>query len=179
MELPEEDQIKVAQELVAAAIDALKDERGVHAETAIAGTARMAGTFLFRSFGFPLDDAKPGQPVLSEEANNKGPRLMNILGGVLDQMGIAVDSARVAQETPPDHRPRLDFLQTQRSLEPKFAAIVERSDLSLMEASDAAAIATALLITQCKEILDPTIAFGIALYGFVEGTKTFPAPYKP
>ena len=169
-------QMDAAERFADAAIRLLQDERGVHAETVIAGTARMAGTFLFRSFNFPLDDATPGQPVLSEQSNDQGSRLMQILGGVLEQMRIAVNQEVIVQPTSPDHEPLLDFLETQSRMEPEFVVVRERFDLSLGEAADAAAIATAMLIRQCDEVLDPSIAFGIALYGFVEGTKTYPAP---
>ena len=56
-------QIEAAEEFARTTIETLKTERGIHAETAIAGTARMAGTFLFRSFNFSLKDAKPGSPM--------------------------------------------------------------------------------------------------------------------
>ena len=171
-----ETQMDAAEKFSAAAIQLLQDERGVHAETAIAATARMAGTFLFRSFNFPLDDATPGQPVLSEQANEQGPRLMQILGGVLEQMGIVVDQTVISQPTDPEHEPLLGFLETQQKLEPEFSAIMDSFGLSLGEAAEAVAIATAMLIRQCTEVLDPSVAFGIALYGFVEGTKTYPAP---
>ena len=169
-------QMDAAERFADATIRDLQDERGVHAETAIAGTARMAGTFLFRSFGFPLADATPGLPVLSEQANEQGPRLMQILGGVLEQMGIVVDQEVISRPTDPENEPLLAFLESQQRLEPEFEVIRTRFGLSLVEAADAAAIATAMLIRQCSEVLDPSIAFGIALYGFVEGTKTFPSP---
>ena len=44
------------------------------------------------------------------------------------------------------------------------------------EAAQAGAVATALLIRHCAQILDPSTAFGIAALGFVEGTKTAPEP---
>jgi hypothetical protein len=48
--------------------------------------------------------------------------------------------------------------------------------LSLVESADSAAAATALLIEQSAHTLDPDIAFNIAVYGFIEGSKTFPEP---
>ena len=171
-------QIEVAERFANCAIEALGDERGVHAETAIAATARMAGTFLFRSFGFQIEDAKPGQAVLSEQANEHGPRLINILGGVLGQMGITPDQSNLDQPEDPENEPKLAFLQTQKLLEPIFNSIRENSGLSHREASDSAAIATAIIIQQCGEVLDPSIAFGIAVYGFIEGSKTYPAPIQ-
>jgi hypothetical protein len=168
-------QIDVAERFANSAIELLGDQRGVHAETAIAATARMAGTFLFRSFGFQIEGAKPGQAVLSELANEHGPRLVNILGGVLEEMGITPDQSRLDQPEDPENEPKLAFLETQKLLEPKFNSIRENSGLSHIEAADSAAIATAIIIQQCAEVLDPSIAFGIAVYGFIEGSKSYPA----
>jgi hypothetical protein len=167
-------QIEAAQEFVETTIETLKTERGVHAETAVAGTARMAGTFLFRSFNFPLKDAKPGQPVLSDQANEQGSRLIQILGGVLEHAGIKLDKEQLGKTSGAENQPLLSFLETQKRLEPKYSAINTRLGLSLQDAADSAAVATALLIQQCAQILDPNIAFGIAVYGFIEGSKTVP-----
>jgi hypothetical protein len=169
-------QIDAAQEFAGTTIEILKTERGVHAETAIAGTARMAGTFLFRSFNFPLENVKPGQPVLSEAANEQGPELIQILGGVLEHIGVKLDKSQFGQAPNPEHQPLLNFLETQKQLEPKYAGTAKRLGLSLQEAAQSAAVACALLIQQSAEILDPNVAFGIAVYGFIEGSKTAPEP---
>ena len=171
-------QIDAAERFANSAVELLGDERGVHAETVIAATARMAGTFLFRSFRFEIEGAKPGQAVLSEQANEHGPRLVNILSGVLQQMGIRLDQSRLDQPEDPENGPRQAFLETQKLLEPTFDSIREDSGLSQSEAADSAAIATAIIIQQCAEVLDPSIAFGIAVYGFIEGSKTCPAPVQ-
>ena len=92
-------QIKVAQDFANATIEALNTEQGIHAETAVAGAARMAGTFLFRSFGFPLQDIQPGQVVLSDQANAQGPVLLEILGSVLSQIGIVLDEEELSDDT--------------------------------------------------------------------------------
>jgi len=42
----------------------LGENRAVHAETAIASAARMAGTMLFRSFGLDTSKMPPGAVVL-------------------------------------------------------------------------------------------------------------------
>ena len=72
----------------------------------------------------------------------------------------------------------LEFLDTQKKLEPLYATIKARLSLSPQEAAQAAAVATALLIRHCVKVLDPGVAFGIAAYGFVEGSKTAPAPLE-
>lgn len=169
-------QIDAAQAFANAVVAELKSDRGVHAETAVAAVARMAGTFLFRSFGFDLQDVQPGQPVLSEQANEAGPGLIRVLAGALAEIGVAIDEAKLGAPALAANRPTLDFLATQARLEPAFAAIRDRHGLSLTEAADAAAIATAFTIHQCARVLDPSIAFGVAVYGFIEGTKTAPGP---
>jgi hypothetical protein len=151
----------------------------VHAETAVAAVARMAGTFLFRSFGFDLAGVAPGQAVLSEQANEAGPALIRVLAGALAELGVTLDEAKLGAPQLEASRPTLDFLATQGRLEPEFAAIRARHGLSLTEAADAAAIATAFMIHQCARVLDPSAAFGVAVYGFVEGTKTAPGPTGP
>ncbi len=173
------EQLEAANAFAAAVIHALQTERGVHAETAIAGTARMAGTFLFRSFGFQLDGLAPGAVVLSEQANEAGPRLIQIFGGALDSLGVKNDPDRLSRGEVEAAKPLLSFIETQGQLEPPFTAIKDRLGLSYSEAADAAALATAILIRQCAGVLDSNAAFGVAIYGFVEGSKTAPSPQKP
>ena len=167
---------QAAQEFVKLAIEELQDERGVHAETVIAGVARMAGTFLFRSFGFTVPNGQPGQAVLSEQANERGPRLIEITASSLADSGIGVDFESVTDEARRAHQALLGFLQTQRRLEPALNGIKEKYGLSLTQASDAAAIATALLISQTTQVLEPSVAFDLAVFGFIEGSKTIPDP---
>jgi hypothetical protein len=169
-------QIDAAQAFSNAVIAELQTGRGVHAETAVAATARMAGTFLFRSFGFDPGAFAPGQAVLSEAANTAGPGLIRVLAGALAELGIPLDEQKLGAGQLDANRPSLDFLATQTRLEPRFAAIRAKHGLSLTEAADAAAIATAFLIHQCARVLDPSAAFGVAVYGFIEGTKTAPGP---
>jgi hypothetical protein len=167
-------QIDAAQEFVNATVDALRTDQGVHAETAVAGAARMAGTFLFHSFGFSIEDIQPGQVVLSDQANEQGPVLIGILEAVLSQMGVGLDVQEVGNTVDEEIQPNLSFLETQRRLEPKYSAIREHYGLSLQEAAEACAVATAMLIQMSSMVLDPNAAFDLAVYGFIEGTKTAP-----
>lgn len=169
-------QIEAAQAFVNATIDALATERGVHAETAIAGAARMAGTFLFRSFGFTAQGVAPGQVVLSDQANEEGPALIQILGGVLSHVGVVLESDKLGAAVSESVQPNRSFLETQRLLEPRYRTTQTRLGLSQKEAAEAAAVAAALLIQQCSQVLDPHDAFNVAVYGFIEGTKTAPDP---
>jgi hypothetical protein len=123
-------QLDAAQEFATASIAALKSANGIHPGTVVAGTARMAGTYLFRS----------------------------------------------GSATPPKDQPALSFVETQRLLEESYAPISARFGFSNTDAAYAVAAATSLLIGHCAKVLDPNVAFALAAYGFVEGTKTAPDP---
>ena len=137
----------------------------------------MAGSFLLRSFGFELGHLAPGTVVLSDEANEHGRRLLEILGGVLVHGGVALDREKLAQGPDPDRQPRLDFLgvagRRSKRPSPRWA---RARDSRHRESAEAAAAATAFLIQQFAEELDPSTAFGIAVQGFIEGAKTVPGP---
>lgn len=167
-------QIDAAQEFYTAVVQGLRTAQGIHAVTAVAAMARLAGTFLLRSFGLPIDQMEPGTPILSEMANEQGPRLINILGSVLANMKIAIDPDRIDFSIPPNDKPQLTLLETQARLEPAFTRSIQQHGLSYAAAADAAAAATALVIAECADIVDPYTAFNAAAFGFVEGAKTVP-----
>ncbi|MEO8195524.1 MAG: hypothetical protein ABI689_02255 [Thermoanaerobaculia bacterium] len=169
-------QLAAAEEFADATLDELETAEGVHPETAVAAVAGMAGSFLLRSFGFELEALAPGTVVLSDEANLQGTRLIQILGGVLAHGGVELDREILSRGPDPDRQPRLDFFARQAALEAAFVAVGARQKLALREAAEAAAAATGFLIQQFAEELDPSVAFGIAVYGFIEGAKTVPGP---
>lgn len=167
-------QIDAAQEFYTAVVQGLRTPQGIHAVTAVAAMARLAGTFLLRSLGLPLDQMEPGTPILSDLANEHGPRLINILGSVLANMQIVIDPSRIDFSIPATDKPQLTLLETQARLEPAFTRSMQQHQLSYAAAADAAAAAIALVIAECMDIVDPHTAFNVAAYGFVEGAKTVP-----
>lgn len=171
-------QLQAASEFGTAAMKAFDQDGTFPAEIVIGSVARMAGSFLFRSFGLPLTGIQPGSVVLSEQANQQGPRLVQILGGVLESMGVKLDSSKLSASQRTKGQ-RESFLETQEALEMRFAAIRAKYGLSDGEAADAVALATAVLIKNCASLLDPHVGFGLAVYGFIEGAKTAPALSDP
>lgn len=144
--------------------------------TAISGTSRMAGTFLFRSFSLALADAKPGSVMLSNVANESGPELIGLLGGALARLGLPVDEETVDLTTGIADGPA--FLHTQALLEPTLTLVKEKHALSYKEAAQAAAVAAAILIKTGEKQLPRELGFAIAVYGFIEGSKTVPYPLR-
>jgi len=94
----------------------------------------------------------------------------------------SMDESFKIADSPPDraagskHKPMVEFLDTQKKLEPAYAPIKARFSFTDRQAAEAVAVGTALLIRHAKDFLDPNIAFGIAVYGYIEGAKTAPEP---
>ena len=145
------------------------------AETVIGSVARMAGSFLLRSFGLALTGIQPGSVVLSEQANQQGPRLIQVLSAVLQGIGVKLDKARLSDHSTAAGHLQVSFLETQKALELQFTGIRNKYGLSDAEAADAVVVATAVLIKNCAGSLDPHAGFGLAVYGLIEGSKTAPA----
>lgn len=171
-------QTNAAHEYANASVSGLAVNGSVHPGTAVAATARMAGTCLFRSFAFTLADTPPGTAVLSAEADAHLPALIQTTAEALAKLRIALDHGRAGTPVPPEHAPKLGFLETQRVLEPLYRAISERRQLSGPDTAYAVAVATALLLNHCAKVLDPSVGFGIAALGYVEGLKTAPDPVR-
>ena len=171
MNIKPEQQI-AAGEIVDLIAEKIGTNRQIHSATAIAAGARLAGSFLFRSFGFKLGDIKPGTAVLSEEANEKGPLLINILIGTLSNMGVELDGEKMDKATNVDSN--LSFKDTLEKIQEDAFQIMTVQQLSHEEMAYSCAMATAFIIKECKNDLPVESGFNTAVYGFIEGTKTCP-----
>ena|SRR5690606_2003694 len=159
-------------DIVTMVAGSVKNESGdIDTVEAISGTARLAGSFLFRSFGFTLDDAKPGSVVLSEEANAKGPQLVNITYSVLQHFGVLIDNNKMSLET--QKQSASSFVDMMARIQRPALEIMEKHDLDYEQMAQSAAIATAFLIQQSED-LTAEEGLGTAIYHYVEGIKTYP-----
>src|SRR5262245_34209088 len=175
-----EAQYKLSGQLVDLVADNLGAGRAVHPETAVACSARLAGSLLFRSFNLNIEDVKPGTVVLSNEANEQGPQLVNILGAMVEHFGVTIDAKKLQRQPNARGRdPELSVLQSLQLLQDKALELVSESGLSLVEASHAAAIATAFIVKECARDISGEEGFNIAAYGFIEGSKTMPPRQTP
>lgn len=153
----------------------LATERGLHAETLIASVARMSGSLMFRSFGHPAA-IEPGTAVFSDQANIDGPKLMNLMFVTLQQLGQKIGEGNVNADYASAKYVPISFKESHQCLAPFFLKYCEAARMSHYDAAFAAAIATGLLIHDCREVLAVEKGAGLAIYGFVEGTKTAPYP---
>ena len=149
--------------------------RAVHSPTVIAAGARMAGTMLLRSFGFDTAKMEPGAAVLSDQANEQGPVLINILGNMLTHYGVPLDKTKF-ETVGRGEEPKLGVNAMQELLEAELTAIRERFGLDLVGGAQACALTTAWLVKECAQQIGAEVGFNIAVYGFIEGSKTVPIP---
>lgn len=149
--------------------------REIDTTEAISSTARLAGSFLFRSFGFEINDAKPGTVMLSEVANTKGPQLVNITQAVLQNFGIQIDNSKMSSGN--QKQAESNFVDIINKVQNPALEIMEKNDLSYEQMAQSGAIATAFIIQQSGNIT-PEEGFGTAIYHYIEGTKTYPPEFS-
>ena len=142
---------------------------------AISSAARLAGSFLFRSFDFKIADAKPGTVMLSEEANIKGPQLVNITHAVLQNFGIQIDNNKMSNGS--QKHAESNFVDTISKIQNPALAIMKKRELSFEQMAQSAAIATAFIIQQSGNITSEE-GFGISIYHYIEGSKTNPPEFN-
>lgn len=149
----------------------LTAEGRLHAETLIVSTARMAGSLMYKSFGFDKS-IKPGTSVLSDQANTQGPKLMNMMFITLKGLGHQIGEEHLNKEFLSSKLSQLSFKESHDRLAPFFLKYCEVAPISLSDAAFGAAIAAGILVHDCQEVLPADKGAALAVYGFVEGVKT-------
>lgn len=168
-------QNKAVNDIVEMVVSAIGNgSREIDTTEAISSTARLAGSFLFRSFGFNIEDAKPGTAMLSEDANTKGPQLVNITHTVLQNFGIQIDNSKMSNGNP--KQAESNFVDLISKIQIPALEIMKENDLSYEQLAQSAAIATAFIIQQSDNIT-PEDGFGTAIYHYIEGSKTYPPDF--
>ena len=147
--------------------------RAAQTETAIAGISRLAGSLLLCSFNFDLKKPVPGTVILSDEANTKGPELINIAALVVQRLGLELNAAR-ARSKGRGRTPNLSFLECMTLLQTPALQICKDNGLTFEQGAQSAAVATGFIVKECARSIDIEVAFNAAVYGFIEGSKTVP-----
>ena len=165
-------QNKVAAEMVNLISNAIGQNKVVHLATAIKTSARLSGSFLLRSFNFDLEDVKPVTALLSNEANEEGPLLINVIGTVLTNLNVPIDDAKM--DSAAIEESQLDFIESLKATQKDAHKLKETYKLTDKEMAVSCAVTTAFIIEEAKNDLGVEVAFNTAIYGLIEGTKTMP-----
>ncbi len=175
-----EAQRKFVGELVDLVATLSGKEREIHPETAIASAARLAGSFMFRSFDLQLEGVEPGTLILSKEADEKAPHLTEIMTASLKMFDDALDTDKLGGP----HRmmgeePKLEIAQSLKALQFDAMLKAQAHGLNPIQAAEAAAIATSHVVKECIGHIGIDVGFNVAAAGFTEGCKTVPPVLKP
>ena len=151
-----------------------KARRSVVPEVAISHISVLAGSLLLRSFHFDLSTMKPGSVLLSSEANEQGPLLIDVLFKSLEQYGLTANPTQLQEmynKSPTD----MNVVEITGLLQHEAINIKNDSELNDQSAAIAASQATAFIIKECVPSINLEQACAIAMLGFVTGAKTVPA----
>lgn len=168
-------QDQATAEIVDLVASRLGTNRAIHPETAISTCARLSGSLLLRSFNLGLENLEPGTVILSDQANEKGPMLVTTMAAFLSNANVQLDPQKLGGETV--HRgepPQFDVLASLSKLQDGVVELSERNGLGLEQAAQAAARATAFIVKECAPQIGAETGFNVAVYGFLEGSKTVP-----
>jgi hypothetical protein len=153
---------------------------GTHPESVLHAAAWLAGTSLYRSFGY-ADETSPGAIVLSEKADEEWPKLMKVFVYLIEKDGVNLKPDELILSFPGEHAPKKNLLEIQREFQDEYNQIMQRHGFDFAEGGKTGAVICAMLVkAYCvrRQDLDPALAAGIVEMGFIEGTKTAPAPVQ-
>ena len=167
------------RDLAVATVPAFTSSAGVHIPTMIAACARMAGTYLFRSFALDVSTATPGQAVLSVEAGEHTPLLMRTCAAILQSLGTTIASEPPKNFGTGTSQATKTLIETQAILDPLYAPAKAKFDLNDRQMAQAAAVAARMIVHHFASFVDANTGYGIAALAFAEGSRTMPAPLQP
>ena len=151
----------------------IKDAHGIHLETAVAGAAATAGTFLLRSVaGDALDSMKPGAYVIYDRVNGAGPRLLGFVKSLAVAANITWDTQTL--DIPPEHEPHEPYVDLVRRLEPPVAKVLTDHAVPPDQWADHTAPCAVDLLLRAGPGVPLPVASRIITMGIVNGSKTVP-----
>jgi hypothetical protein len=154
--------------------------QGSHAGTVLSTAAWLAGTSLYRSFGYD-ERYEPGAAVLSDQANVELPKLLNLYMFFLFQNGIRLKPDQLIWKAPEAHQPRKTILEVQVEFQDEYNAIMRQHGLDYLDGARSGVVACSML-TQFHSLerkeLEPRLAAGMVAMGITTGAKTCPAPME-
>lgn len=151
----------------------LKDEQGVHAESAVAALSAVCGEELLRACHVDLSQFPPGGFVIVDQINDSGPRLLGYLEELLAQLGVD-HGDNWSGKVPPEYQPLKEPLQLAAILRPQMQNLLEKHKLNETQAAHAACMALAILIRDCSPVLPARISVLIAANTIMRAAKSVP-----
>ncbi len=172
-----DNQYKAAELFVGIVFEHLGKHRNIaYHETAIAATARLAGSMLLRFFQTNLADYKVGSILLSNEAGEWSVYLIHTLGSVLDNFGIYPNGLKPSAAF--ENENILPYIETMNIFQTEAMCILKSENIDLWHGAGTMVAAVGLIINKCRDDIDINAAFDIAAYAFVEAMRTVPPSFS-
>jgi hypothetical protein len=151
----------------------LSQEGALQVETWITAVARMSGTLILMEH-LPEKAGPAGTTVLHGAIDQEGPRLMRLMLLTLAHLGTPLEESAIEAPEQGLAVVQLSLAETRQRLEPLVLACGRSHGLGLGSTADALAIATALAIHTCRDVLPISRGAGLAVAALVEGSHTLP-----
>jgi hypothetical protein len=154
--------------------------QGIHPGTVLSAAAWLAGTSLYRSFGY-TQNPEPGTVMLSEKVNQEFPKLLDLFTYYMFRGGTQIKPEQFILETPDAFKPLRTILQIQEAHQAEYNAIMKKHNLDYLDGARAGIIVCSILFNyHCvkRQDLDPRLGAGIISIGVVTGAKTAPMPLE-
>ena len=154
--------------------------QGTHPGTVLSAAAWLAGTSLYRSFGY-AQHPEPGTVMLSEKANQGFPRLLELFTYYMVQSGTQIKPEQFVLQIPEAFKPQKTILQIQEAHQDEYNTIMKNHHLDYLDGARAGIIVCSMVFNyHCvkRQDLEPRLGAGMIAMGIVTGVKTAPIPLK-
>jgi hypothetical protein len=165
----------VSDELMQIIYSRLKDDRGVHIETAITAAGAIAGLALLRCFAATLPQSEQLSLILIDALNEKGAELVEFMGAICQQLGLSPNFIQ-GDAVPPEHQPLISFRELNKALEGPCAEIFDSHRVDKELRHYFAAYTSIRFVKAGEGVLDTEIGKALALMAIVSASKTSPLP---
>lgn len=130
----------------------------------------ITGMFIFLSFDFKIK-SEPGTVFLSEEANQAGPVVINNILKLLKSFEFDPEKINPDVYT---YNGNLNYIERTGEAAQKAVNVIKKCNLDYKKAIEICECVDAHLLSSYSNDIAINKAFGIVIFGIIEGSKTFP-----
>ena len=150
------------------------EKREINPRDAILCSGNLIGLFMFLSFDFEYKKLEPGSVLLSEKANELGPKVINRLLLELKNYGIEIQDNNNSNI----YESSLSYLDIMNKVQKDAIEIFSKYNFDYNQATIICISAAAFVIQNVSTNVDANEGVGIAIYGIIQGSKTVPYFYN-
>ncbi len=170
---PEDLSAKVADEVLDLIMAEIQRTRGAEVERAVTAAAALAGCYLLRDTGIDLSKLAPGSPILAEQVDSDGPRLISLMQHFAGQFGLNAEAGWEHEISPDKVSPALLNHQVSQ-FEARVSAVFAKYGFPTDARAGLMAATAIRIVAMGKKLLAEDIGKSLALSALVNSSKTVP-----